>query len=216
MTESRFPDAPTQIKTLRVERRGYPVPYFAEWIDGEPEFRAVDPRKMERAAREGLCWVCGIRNSGAKAFVLGPMCGITRVNPEPPNHIVCARFAATSCPFLSQPMAKRNARDLPGHEPPSGIMIARNPGVVAVWITSTYRMAREPEGGFLFHVGTPTRIEWYAHGRKATRDEIMRSVETGIPNLIKMAELDELAGHKNSMELLRKMTERFLKLVPTE
>jgi hypothetical protein len=210
MVESRFPNAPATIKALRVEARGYPVPAFVPWIDGEPEFRAIEASTVARVHREGLCWICGQRNDGVKVFAIGPMCGVNRVNPEPPSHLLCARFAVQSCPFLSKPLAKRNERDRPEHQPPPGVMIARNPGVTALWITSTYRAEKQPGGGLLFRLGSPIRVEWWCEGRTATREEVLHSVETGLPAL------REIAAHDGPAALaeLRSMVERFAKLVP--
>jgi hypothetical protein len=209
MTASRFPDAPAAIQTLRVDKRGYPVPTFVTWIDGEPEFRAVEPAKIERAHRDGLCWICGRRNNGRMAFVIGPMCGINRIAPEPPSHLLCARFAVQACPFLSQPMAKRNSRNLPDHRPPPGVMIPRNPGVTAVWVTSTYRVERHGDG-FLFRIGSPTKVEWWCEGRTATRQEVIASVQTGFPALHEIAERDG----PDAVSELSDQVLRFAKLMP--
>ena len=211
MTASRFPDAPAQITALPVEARGYPVPWFVPTIDGLPEFRAIDPRAPAHAHKHGLCWICGRKLAGVLAFVLGPMCAVTRTNPEPPSHPDCARFAATACPFLTRPMAKRGDRSTikGGYEPPPGQMIARNPGCCGVWLTRSYRVERHTNG-LLFKIGPPVRVEWYAEGRTATRAEVMESIRTGLPILQDMATKD---GPK-ALALLATMTDRALKLVP--
>ena len=212
MTATRFPDAPPQIARLPVEARGYPVPYFVEWIDGVPDFRVVDPRRMEHAHRNRLCWVCGQKLAGVLAFVLGPMCAITRTNPEPPSHPACARFSATSCPFLSRPLAKRNKVGLDGLQvdAPAGIGLARNPGCCGVWLTRSYRTVREPGGGTLFKVGPPLSVEWYAEGRPAYHGEVAESIRTGLPILQRFANEDG----PDAEALLEKMVERAMKLLP--
>jgi hypothetical protein len=58
--------------------------------------------------------------------------------------------------------------------------------VALVWITERYRTF--VSGGVLFEIGEPMALEWYARGRRATRDEIMHSIETGLPALREMAE----------------------------
>jgi len=190
VTVSRFPDAPPQIAALKVEARGYPVPYFVSWVSGVPEFRAVDPRKIERAHNRGTCWICGEPLTGqVKAFVIGPMCAVNRISAEPPSHPDCARFAVVACPFLSRPMAKRRPMEGGTAKVPAGIMIERNPGVTLIWFCRAYRTQREPEG-ILFRVGTPHRLEWYCEGRAATRAEVLHSVETGEPLLRRQAEAD--------------------------
>lgn len=214
MTVSRFPYAPPQIAALKVEARGYPVPWFVPYIDGKPEFRAIDPRAPGHAHRHHLCWICGRKLGGLLAFTLGPMCAVTRTNPEPPSHPDCARFAATACPFMTRPMAKRGDRNTikGGYEKPPGQMIERNPGCCGVWFTRSYRTLREPDGGLLFKIGPPVRVEWYAEGRTATRAEVMESIRTGLPLL------QEVAGDESpeAEALLATMTQRAMKLVPAE
>jgi hypothetical protein len=209
MIATRFPDAPARIATLPLDERGFPVPWFVPWIKGEPEFRAVDPRTIEKAHRGGLCWICGGRIRGFPAFVIGPMCAVNRVSAEPPSHIICARFAVQACPFLSKPLAKRaDTSDLP-HAPPAGLMIERNPGVTLIWQTQTYRAERQPEGGMLFRIGSPIATEWFSQGRVATRDEVIESIESGLPILQKVAR------EGGDLPALQKAIERAVKLVPS-
>lgn len=212
MVESRFPNAPPKIKALPVDRRGYPVPWFTPWVGGEPEFRAVYPDQAYKAHKAGKCWICGQRNQGAYAFVIGPMCAINRVSSEPPSHLDCGRFAVTACPFLSRPLAKRrDVSDIP-HQPPPGVMLERNPGVSLIWVTRSYRFETEPNEptNGLFRIGSPIKpLEWYSEGRKATRKEVLESIESGLPKLTELALLHGEAG----LEALRKQIERAMKLV---
>jgi hypothetical protein len=182
----RFPDAPPRIKRLPRSAKGFPVPWFVQWIDGEPDFRVVDGRKVAPAVKHGFCWTCGGPLGTRKAFVIGPMCGINRTISEPPSHRDCAIFAATSCPFLSSPQARRRADGLPEErrEAP-GFHLDRNPGAAGVWITKSYTPFRAHMGnaGVLFEIGDPVEVLWFAHGRPATRSEVLHSIETGLPRL---------------------------------
>ena len=207
MTYSRFPDAPPQIAALPLDVRGYPVPAFVPWINGEPEFRAVYPETAAWVHRKSLCWICGRPLPGLKAFVIGPMCAVNRISSEPPSHLDCASFAATACPFLSRPMAKR--KPIEGAVAGPGQMIERNPGVTLVWLTRSYRIQRE-HNGLLFRIGPPVAVQWYAEGREASRDEVMASITSGVPLLAKLAYEDG----PEAVTLLEKMTARALKLVP--
>src|SRR4051812_23024705 len=104
----RFPDAPPGIAALRVDGRGFPVPWFLAWNGrGEPDFRYVHPERAMQAIKRQCCWICGQQLGRMKAFVIGPMCAVNRVSSEPPSHPLCADFAARVCPFLSRPLAKR-------------------------------------------------------------------------------------------------------------
>jgi hypothetical protein len=117
-----------------------------------------------------------------------------------------------ACPFLAHPERKRNEMDLPEeHIEPAGIAIKRNPGATVIWITESYAPIKAP-GGVLFQLGEPTSLEWYARGREATREEIMESINTGLPLLRTMAEKE---GADAIIEFERQV-ERGLQLVPAE
>lgn len=193
MTEVRpdLPPLPPRIARLPVDARGYPVPWFVEWIDGKPEFRVMDGRKWKRAVEDQRCWICGEKLGTWKAFSIGPMCALNRVSAEPPSHLECAEFAARACPFLARPEAHRRENGLPdGAEAPAGEMICRNPGVSLVWVTKRYQLFWAPTGnqGYLIDIGQPSRALWFARGREATRDEVLASIESGYPALLKAAQ----------------------------
>lgn len=209
----RFDSVPPRIAKLPVSDRGFPVPFFAEWTDGVPDFRVVSAEKMARAVRNSLCWVCGEQLGVFKAFVIGPMCGINRTISDPPSHRECAIFSAQHCPFLSRPLAKRRTDGLPiDAQDAAGFGIKRNPGAVGVWITKRYRVFRPPagNGGILFRIGDPTEVLWFANGRTATRGEIDESVRTGLPHLQELAEKDGAAG----VAALAAYVQRFQTLLP--
>jgi len=191
-----LPELPETMKKLPVAR-GYPVPWFVEWIKGEPEFRVSSQRKIMEAARLNLCWVCGsvLPAPGPVAFVIGPMCAINRVSSEPPSHVDCALFSARGCPFLTRPHMERREGDLPGAAvPAAGIMLKRNPGVTLVWITTAFKI-ESVFNGALFKVGDPIEVHAFREGRPATRDEIRESIESGLPHLRQVAEAQNgLAG----------------------
>jgi len=197
-----LPPVPRRMQSLPLDPRGYPVPWFVQWLDeqdqpspagvGRPEFRIMDAAKYRDAIKHDLCWCCGQRLGTYKAFLIGPMCAVNRVSSEPPNHLECAQFSAQACPFLSRPKAQRRWAGMPeGGEPGTigGIAIKRNPGVALVWVCKSYRLERV-DNGYLLRVGEPVNLEWYAEGRKATRAEIIASIESGLPILQEVAKQD--------------------------
>lgn len=179
-----LPEMPSRIRKLPVFR-GYPVPFFVDYLNGEPEFRAMDPRKFARCYRERLCWVCGEPLGAFLAFVIGPMCAVNRITSELPNHRECADWAARACPFLSMPKARYRDGKPEGFKEPAGVCLDRNPGVAMIWITRSYSLFRASHGnsGYLVNLGEPEDIIAFCEGRKATREEIMYSIDTGIPIL---------------------------------
>jgi hypothetical protein len=176
---------PDRMRRLPIDR-GYVVPWFVDWVDGKPEFRAMDPKKWKRAIQESLCWVCGGILGRHRTFVIGPMCAINRTTSEPPNHTDCATWSANNCPFLSRPTMVRREDDfsIEGMKQVAGEMIPRNPGVTLLWTTKTYHVHRDHNGRPLIELGDPTAVAWYREGRLATRAEILESIETGLPLLL--------------------------------
>src|ERR1044072_4556793 len=108
----RWIDLPPNMQELPVSRQGYPVPFFAGKVNGEWDFRVVNPETAVLCVKHSLCWVCGQAVGRLKAFVVGPMCVVSKTTAEPPCHPSCARYAAIACPFLANPRMRRNEADL--------------------------------------------------------------------------------------------------------
>jgi hypothetical protein len=215
MMDRVFTEMPDRIRHLPRNARGFPIPYFAEEVNGERDFRVVSAVKMAHAVRNDLCWVCGAKLGTYKAFVIGPMCGINRTISDPPSHRDCAIFSARNCPFLSSPLAKRRESGLPdGGNEAAGVMLNRNPGAVGVWVTKSYRPFRPGRGndGILFSIGDPVEVMWFFSGRAAKRDEIITSVEAGFPLLL------DLAAQQGTEAIaeLQKQRAAFETLLPVE
>jgi hypothetical protein len=202
---------PPRMMHLPVDTRGYVVPWFVAWVNGEPEFRAVDARKWATAVKHKLCWVCGTSLGAYQAFVVGPMCLVNLTSSEPPSHLQCATWSAINCPFLSRPHMVRRENDLPElKQDPAGIMIPRNPGVTAVYTVRGFRIFKDGLGNPLIRMPEEyVSIEWWAEGRKATLDEIHHSINTGVPLLMELAEKDGPEAVKELNAAVRRL-ERWL------
>ena len=193
-----LPELPPRIARLPRGERGYPVPAFVEWMrdsqaakrgapGAHPDFRYANPDFRARAFKLGLCWICGDRLGVHQVFVIGPMCVINRTTMDPASHRQCAEFAAKACPFLIKPKMRRlpMEEDEPRHV--AGKMIERNPGCVCLFETREARPFNVKGGGWLIRLGKPDRLDWWARGREATRDEVMESIASGYPLLYNMA-----------------------------
>jgi hypothetical protein len=204
---------PQRMRTLSVDERGYPIPWFVAWKGDKPEFRAMDGTKFVRAIRGKRCWVCGERLGVNVCFVAGPMCGINRTSSEPPSHVECARWSARNCPFLNNPrQVRREDEDMNNanlREQAPGIALTRNPGVAMLWITRQFEVFDDGKGKPLIQMGEPDSVEWWACGKPATREQVKESIDTGLPNL------EAIARKQNGgVEQLAKYVERFEKWIP--
>lgn len=189
-------DLPARIRALPLDPRGYPIPEFVETVNGVRDFRFMSQKHWTRCVKHRRCWVCGDALDATFAFVIGPMCGVNRTTSEPPCHVECAVWSARFCPFLSRPHMVRREDELTeataGNA--AGCPILRNPGVALVWVTRDYSVWLDDERRPLIEVGKPRRVEWYAEGRKATREEVEQSIRTGLPLLERLAEQEEGAA----------------------
>jgi hypothetical protein len=163
---------------LPVDKRGYPVPWFTAYFDGEPDFRVLDPVKLTKAVQERRCWVCGEKMGAFNYFVISPLCAVDRTSTEPPSHEECAEFAARACPFLTRPAMRRRTASLPEESfEAAGVVIDHSPGVVLVWATLSYNV-RRIDNGVDFAIGEPMSCRWYAEGRKARREDLVAAIES--------------------------------------
>lgn len=217
MTELRrdLPPLPRRFRSLPLDDRGYPIPWFVATIDGKPDFRVVKPRAIHEAVLGHKCWLCGDVLGRNGAFVIGPMCAINQISSEPPSHRECAEFAVKACPFLVRPAAKRRDAALPEDASVAGEMIPRNPGVSLLWVSRDWRPVKADGGsGVLIQVGRPIEVQWWREGRAATRAEIMESIDSGYPILLEAAERDRRRGHASAVRELERCRDNALKLLP--
>jgi hypothetical protein len=203
-----LPEPPERIKRLPKDHRGFPVPWFVEWINGEPDFRVIGSGKLAVAWRNSRCWICGDKLGVHQVYAIGPMCVVNRVTSEPASHRDCATFAAKACPFLTKPRMRRNEKDLPEETYIAGEHIDRNPGCICLYETPEAKPFKAG-AGYLFKLGPPTRVDWWAEGRQATRAQALASIDSGYPLLMDMAKregpdaIDELMRlHEQAERLL--------------
>jgi len=201
---------PPSIRELKVDRRGYPIPWFVSYRDGEPDFQVVEPGKIVAAVKHKLCWVCGKPLNANLAFVIGPMCAVNRISAEPPQHRECSDFSAVACPFLINPEKQRPQK--PTHaKTPSETMILRNPGVTLVWLTLSYTIIKDHTNGgrWLFNIGEPFSTAWYKEGRAATRAEVLESVASGLPILQAAAKKEGFGAVEQLAEMVTVAEEHY-------
>ncbi len=213
-----LPTPPKRIARLPKDSRGYPVPWFLTWVSNgqecppsmpgaEPDFRVIKRGARELAWKKSLCWICGEPMGVHKVYVIGPMCCVNRTTMEPACHRECAEYAAKACPFLARPRMRRMPRDDLGETHVAGEMIERNPGVTCLYETALARPF-DAGNGWLIRLDTPTRVDFWAQGRAATRAEVEESIMSGLPLLRADEEGPEAVAE------LEKRTAQAMELLP--
>lgn len=199
---------PKRLLSLPVQN-GMPVPWFCAEVDGKYDFRISDSRAFETAVQKKCCWICGQPLGAYLSFPLGPMSAINRIISEPPSHTECAKWAIAACPFLAQRQEVRREIDLPNLKKPAGIGLMRQPGVTCLWTTKSYKLWQVPNG-VLFKLGDPVSVEWFRQGRPATRAEVNEAIESGYPELLKLAQVESAS----SVKALERRREALTPLLP--
>jgi hypothetical protein len=185
--ELRGLSMPAHIRTLPIDARGYPVPFFVAVVDGVPDHRVADPAKRRLCIDQDLCWICGKRLGSYLAFVIGPMCAVNRISGDAPMHRDCAEYSIKACPFLTRPHMVRREAGMPETAvKAAGEMIERNPGVMLLWITRGWKPKYDADHRMLFALMEPLHVTAFREGRIATRTEIRESVASGVPLLAEM------------------------------
>jgi hypothetical protein len=169
-----LPEVPLRMRSLPVDSRGYPIPYFAASAARKPGQPGADAAKLAECVYFKRCWLCGQALGRYKAFVVEPLRTISRLTCEPPSHTDCAKFAAAAAPLLTG-----------------------DSRAVAVWVTRDVETIQQGDD-LLIRMGEPEQTFWYASGRLASRDEIRASFEAALPKLYEFASAD---GDAAIMEL---------------
>ena len=216
-------EPPPRIRAnCKQDSKGRYVPWFVYWpTPEEPDFRVIAPGKIAQAVTFERCWMCGEQRGRYATFVIGPMCAVNRNSAEPPCHRECAIYAALVCPFLTHPKMRRNEKDLPetaGEHNVAGVMIRRNPGVTLCWTTRAFKVWQPEQhqgcggSGILFDIGDAHELLFFAEGRKATREEILASIDSGMPIL--RGEAEKERDPAVALAELERMYQSALTLVP--
>jgi hypothetical protein len=208
---SRLVPMPERMQGRPIDERGWVVPWFVHQTGPDTyDFRVIGPEKIRQAVVGNLCWVCGPRLGKFKSFTVGPMCAVNEISAEPPSHRDCARFSATICPFLNQPRAGRNEKNLPedGQDAP-GVAIKRNPGVCLIWTTTGYTITPER----LFHMHPPISVEGFARGKPCSVEDILDGMGSGIHLLYETIQKEKPSQREAARKSLKAATERAIRLV---
>lgn len=105
-------EIPKELSHLKIDKRGYPIPYFVSWVNGEPEFRYMDHKRLMMIIEKKLCHICGIKlPKDYFYFISGPVGLQNKVSSDAAMHRICAEFSLKACPHLYLQKAERREND---------------------------------------------------------------------------------------------------------
>jgi hypothetical protein len=178
---------PGQMKHLKIDDRGFPIP-FVVLVDkeGNHYFSVNDEHKIRECFREKLCHVCGMSLKGEYWFTGGQ---VSAFHPhgyfvDGPAHKACLVYALQVCPYLAYTQYKADtiegtlekfAEKLKGKVDVEGLYNptkteARLPFFVLAR-TKGYTTKPSGPGSQVFKPEQPYReIEYWRDGQKIFRD----------------------------------------------
>lgn len=137
----------------------YPVPFVQQWVDGKPDFRVIDPEKVEECVRKTLCAICGIKLGEFSWFIGGDKCRYGHQFTDWAMHEQCAEFASATCPFVSGDRSGYSERALPENAVTVPHVSAVRPVMMYRFKTRTKQIrVTETVEGFVFEAGPYQRL----------------------------------------------------------
>ena len=94
-------EIPKELSHLKVDPRGYPIPFFVSYVDGKPEFRFLNTDRVLMIIDKKLCHICGKKLPKDYCyFIAGPLGLKNGISSDAGMHRVCAEFSLKACPHL--------------------------------------------------------------------------------------------------------------------
>jgi hypothetical protein len=188
---------PDRMKHLKVDPRGFPIPYGVVIdLDGTAHFAVADEFIRQRTIAEGLCSICGTKLFRGRWLIGGPLSAFASNGCflDPPMHDECAHYALQTCPYIALPRyrreigpAKAKAADL---EQDFLVMTAeeaetgRPAGDLFIALMTVNRIDLVHDGQYLKPRGEYRRVEYWRHGRQLSDAEGIGLLEQHYPEII--------------------------------
>lgn len=104
-------EIPKYLAHLKVDERGYPIPFFVPVVNSVPNFRYMDGKKVDLCIDQKLCHICGKKlHKDFHYFISGPLGLKNRTSSDAAMHRECAEYSLAVCPHMLLQKAKRMAK----------------------------------------------------------------------------------------------------------
>jgi hypothetical protein len=98
---------------LKIEERGYPVPFFSTALGGgKHDFRVIDGTKTEMVMKNHCCGVCGKKLHKDAAYFVTGIIGLNNRASQYALHRTCAEFSLECCPHIKYEKAERRDNNM--------------------------------------------------------------------------------------------------------
>lgn len=157
-------EIPKELSHLKIDSRGYPIPYFVSEINGKPEFRFLDHNRLQMIINRKVCHICGKKlPDNLFYFIAGPMGLENRISTDAGMHLLCAEFSLRACPHLFLQKAERRLND-----PMAKIFTANNPNSIldkpdTLYLVRTDKIKRIFEDGRVYIRFRPVSAQKYVY-----------------------------------------------------
>lgn len=128
-------DIPEQMAHLRLDEKGYPIPFFAPIVDGKPNFKYQDTKKRDMCIERKLCPICGKKLPKDYSYIVsGPAGYKNGISSDAMMHRACAEFSMLACPHLHFERSERKV-----DVSPNPAMLPDKPGEIYLVKVSKFK-----------------------------------------------------------------------------
>lgn len=161
----QLPEIPKSLSHLKIDKRGYPIPYFVGYINGEPEFRLTDARKQHKCIEKKLCGICGKKiTSGVYVFISGILGYTNRISSDPAMHESCARFSLEICPHLHFEKTDRRENGIEHIKQDVAGMVLTKPKILMLARADKYKDFKAEQSTLIKYHATSSEKYIYENG----------------------------------------------------
>lgn len=157
-----IPPIPKELSHLKIDERGYPIPFFVTNRNGKPDFVLLNTERQMQCVEKKLCPICGLKLYKDYSYVItGPLglknCMVT----DPPMHRVCAEFSLRACPHMYFQKAERKETGVDRDAVQEAIHNLDKPAVL--FLVKIDKIKQRPHEGHVYLNFRPVSAEQYEY-----------------------------------------------------
>ena len=160
---------PASMQHLRLDARGYPIPFIVDDGSEKPDFRVINHEKWKQCVVYRQCAMTGLPLGTDLAFIGGPLSIMNRVFTDPAMLPDAAEYAMQVCPFLAAPKFAyaQSIKAAAGYtlSDMSSTMSDKRPERFGLGITGSYRLV-QVNGDTLINAAMFRTVRYWTQGEE--------------------------------------------------